>query len=321
MSHDSESRQWRDHGECITVADDVVLVAETEEDMHYMLERAYVYSQTHRFKFNAGKCKVMTNLRGGKWRLGKEEIKQVDDFTYLGVCFGRRAGWKAMEDKLAARVRDRIGKTLTLRKMHGLEVSLCVQVWDSIGEPAMQYGAEVWGTRVPKILEKLRKELGRALINAPASTNCEVIQGELGWRPIKANWDIARLMYWHRLCWGRNTLAKWVFKERKKTANRKDKDNWCVGTLLLLQELKLDNFWKYGFLGTREKWRDLVRGRVRKREEDAWRRRVASRPRLGTYRKIKRSLELEEYLDVLEGQRKRNIVETNLRWSRGGEGR
>ena len=58
-------------------------------------------------------------------------------------------------------------------------------------------GAEVWGTRVPKILEKLRKELGRALINAPASTNCEVIQGELGWLPIKANWDIARLMYWH----------------------------------------------------------------------------------------------------------------------------
>ena len=108
---------------------------------------------------------------------------------------------------------------------------------------------------------------------------------------------------------GEEHIGKWVFKERKKTANRKDKDNWCVGTLLLLQELKLDNFWKYGFLGTREKWRDLVRGRVRKREEDAWRRRVASRPRLGTYRKIKRSLELEEYLDVLEGQRKRNIIE------------
>jgi hypothetical protein len=88
-------------------ADDVVLVAEKEEDMHYMLARVQEYSESHRFKFNAAKCKVMSNLEGRTWKLGDEEIKQVVDFTYLGVTFGKRSGWKTMENKMATRAKDR----------------------------------------------------------------------------------------------------------------------------------------------------------------------------------------------------------------------
>ena len=65
-----------------------------------------------------------------------------------------------MEDKLAARVRDRIGKTLTLRKMHGLEVSVCVQVWESIGEPAMQYGGV--GYKSPKNTREAEERTGKS---------------------------------------------------------------------------------------------------------------------------------------------------------------
>jgi len=40
-----------------------------------------------------------------------------------------------------------------------------------------------------------------------------------------------------------------------------------------------------------------------------WWKSVESRPRLETYRKFKKNLELEEYLDVLEGQKRRQVVE------------
>ena len=96
-------------------ADDVVLVAEKEEDMHHMLGRAYEYSRRHRFKFNASKCKIMSNIKEAKWLLGDEEVKQVEEFTYLGVTFGRRAGWKCMEEKMRDRARVRVGRVLDAR--------------------------------------------------------------------------------------------------------------------------------------------------------------------------------------------------------------
>ena len=130
-------------------ADDVVLVAENEGDMNHMLGRAYEYSRRHRFKFNASKCKVMSNLKDTKWLLGGEEVKQVEEFTYLGVTFGKRAGWKHMEEKLRNLAGTRVGRVLTMRRMHGIAVSTCARIWEAIGEPVMNYGAEVWDNRRP----------------------------------------------------------------------------------------------------------------------------------------------------------------------------
>ena len=48
----------------------------------------------------------MTNWKGETWTLGEEEVKQVNDFTYLGVTFGKRSGWGPMESKLATKTME-----------------------------------------------------------------------------------------------------------------------------------------------------------------------------------------------------------------------
>ena len=45
-------------------ADDVVLIADKEEDMTRMLGRAHHFSERHRFRFNVAKCKIMSNIKG-----------------------------------------------------------------------------------------------------------------------------------------------------------------------------------------------------------------------------------------------------------------
>ena len=52
-----------------------------------------------------------------------------------------------MESKLATKTQGRAAKVITLSEMHGVNVSTCVRVWESIGKPAMEYAAEVWGTK------------------------------------------------------------------------------------------------------------------------------------------------------------------------------
>ena len=34
------------------------------------------------------------------WKMGGEVIQEVQSFTYLGVEFGRRVGWKEMKEKV-----------------------------------------------------------------------------------------------------------------------------------------------------------------------------------------------------------------------------
>ena len=68
----------------------------------------------------------MSNIKGAKCSLGTEEVKQVESFTYLGVVFGKRASWSAMEKKLAERAVGKTAKVMTLRRMYDVDVSRLV---------------------------------------------------------------------------------------------------------------------------------------------------------------------------------------------------
>ena len=134
-----------------------------------MLARAQAYSETHRFKFNAAKCKVMSNLRGRTWKLGEEEIKQVEDFTYLGITFGKR-GLESHGEQDGESSKRPSGQILTLRKMYGVGVSTCVKMWNVIGEPVMNYGAEVWV--VAKGTRESQEEYGENTNWSPGVNEC-----------------------------------------------------------------------------------------------------------------------------------------------------
>ena len=62
--------------------------------MEKMLGVVHKYSKECGSSSNAQKCKVMANRprRGGKWRIGEEEVVEVDSFVCLGVEFGKGQG-------------------------------------------------------------------------------------------------------------------------------------------------------------------------------------------------------------------------------------
>ena len=127
--------KWNDRQfKLLLFADDIVLMAQDEGDMQRMLDMAYECSQSMRFQFNAQKCKVM---RSGKerttWKMGGEVIQEVQSFTYLGVEFGRRVGWKEMKKKVLEKVTKRMCKIEMLRRVYGLSVGRTMQIWNGGG--------------------------------------------------------------------------------------------------------------------------------------------------------------------------------------------
>ena len=75
------------------------------------------------------------------------KMAEVESFVYLGVEFGKRVGWRENKQKIIKKMEGRIKKIELLRSTYGLGINEVMRVWDVIGRPAMEYGAEVWANR------------------------------------------------------------------------------------------------------------------------------------------------------------------------------
>ena len=305
---------WADKRVCLLMfADDVVLLAEEEKDLETMLEVAHRYSKRWRFQFNAAKCKVMANRRRreGAWKIGGEPMAEVESFVYLGVEFGKRKGSKEMKSRVLSKVEGRIRKVDVLRNTYGLGIREALRVWDAIGRPVMEYGAEVWANAYWREGERALMRLGRRLMGVRKNTNQEVIQGELGLWRMKGRWDLARLRLWRKLVEGKNVLASWVYRQSRlefEQEGRTDTGSWCWYTWQVLKSIGREMDWDVEHVGG-VYWSKEIMADMGRREEKEWRARVEAKPRLRSYKLIKVKLELEEYLEVTAGKRKAALVE------------
>ena len=105
---------------------------------------------------------------------------------------------------------------------------------------------------------------------------------------MKGRWDMARLRLWNKLISRSNPLASWVYRQRREefeSKGRKDQRNWCWYTWKILQELGKEVDWKVEYTG--DAWLEGVKEAIYKREEEEWKSRMWSKPRLRTYRLVK----------------------------------
>ncbi|XP_071579341.1 uncharacterized protein [Temnothorax nylanderi] len=117
----------------LAYADDIVLLAEDEDQMRSMLERMEGYLSRKRLELNVGKTKIMRFRKGGgrdskrRWRWEGKELGEVKEFRYLGYMFQRNGGQEAQG-------RERIKKAAAVM-------------------------GKIWGDREEEIWERLGKKI------------------------------------------------------------------------------------------------------------------------------------------------------------------
>lgn len=85
----------------LAYADDMVLVAEGENEMRSMVGRLERYLEEKKLELNVGKTKAMRFRRGGGrwdkrvWRWWGKVIEKVREFKYLGYVMQRNGGQEA----------------------------------------------------------------------------------------------------------------------------------------------------------------------------------------------------------------------------------
>ena len=146
----------------------------------------------------------------------------------------------------------------------------------------------------------MQREMGKRILGLKESTNNEVVLGELGWWRMKTRRDMLRLRYWRRVInMKREKLPRRVYEWELR--RRKGRRSWTMYTKKLLLELGLGGYWReQAVKESRGEWGELISKKIHEREQKEWWRTVLERPKLRTYRLVKKKLEFEQYLGIVD---------------------
>ena len=284
-------------------ADDIVLIAGSAGELQRGMRIITRWGRKWQCRFNRGKSQVVVfgsrKRIDGEWMLGGGKVEQVDSYKYLGMEIQGNRGWNKFRKRLIVKSKKqmRIASSMGIRKER-LTVRAASSVWKTLVRPIVEYGAEICGEAEWEEAEKLQREMAKRILGLKESTNNEVVLGELGWWKLKARRDMLRLRYWGRLInMKQGKLPRKVYEWELR--RQKGKRSWTMYTKRLLVELGMEDYWKEQRVKeTRGEWGELVSKKIQEREQREWRLTIQERPRLRTYRLVKKNLEYESYLDI-----------------------
>ena len=176
---------------CLLYADDIAIVAESEDDMQRALEIAEQWAHRWRlsFGFGADKTAVMSFFGGSAtgespFRLAGTILQFVEEYRYLGVVLDRRLTFAAHSRMLQERALRTFFQCTAWAKRERLPLTVIEKLVSAYVIPACLYGTELMCCTPARMreLDACQRRIGRFLLHSSAAPNC-VVLGDLGWRP------------------------------------------------------------------------------------------------------------------------------------------
>ena len=143
----------------ILYADDTVIFSETKEGLQTSLDIFQLYCENWKLKVNVKKTKVMVfskrkTKQNLKFTLQNDVLEIVDTYSYLGVIFKYNGTFFDTKKKLVDQAQKALFYIYKIIRNESLPIDLQFKLFDSMIEPILLYGSEVWDFENLKIFEK-----------------------------------------------------------------------------------------------------------------------------------------------------------------------
>ena len=133
-------------------ADDIVLMADSEEKLQSMLDVLNNWCKRWRVVINTSKSKCMHFRKGRSrktqftFRVGDSELELVDKYKYLGVIFHDKSDFSTTCEELSRGAGRALGSVIS--KVHALKYlgfKPYERLFNACVVPVMDYCSAVWG--------------------------------------------------------------------------------------------------------------------------------------------------------------------------------
>lgn len=284
----------------LAFADDLVIMAENQEDLQTLLDICQVEILRIGLCFSARKSAVVC-LAGGLTdpavlTLGGEPVAICNEYRYLGVTLCAEADKYSFHETALRQAALRAQRILRRRCLWGCNRFLMIRdLWKLVHVPGLTFANAVTclSPATREWLERQQREAGRTALGCHGHVANEAVQGDVGWSSFEAREAASKIAYRGRLLFlPRTQWARRVFEYLSATCMRTD---WTRRVYHIEK--------KYGFFGekieadTATKWSIEVRRRVKEAETTIWSKEMESKSTLELYRGNKRGISAECFYD------------------------
>jgi hypothetical protein len=241
-------------------ADDVVVIADSKQDLECMLKAIYEFSLKWRLKFNFDKCNVVkfdsisdrkiiygncttSCTCGHHFVFGPQLIKEVLVYKYLGLELDHRLNFKLFKSRILASVRGNMSRIWSMGIKNGdMSVKGAVNLWMSLVRSLLEYGCVVWGKDKWPEGEKIQFDMAKRILRCSSTTTREALLGELGWWSLHTRRDYKKLIYWYHI----NTLPNDRYPKRvyMVTKNTNATGSWANYIHKILVKYGVGQLWE-----------------------------------------------------------------------------
>ena len=185
------------------------------------------------------------------------------------------------------------------RKCGNLTFDVAIEIFDKTIVPILTYGAEIWGCRFQKVIEKVHAKFVRKYLGVGPSASTTAIMGETGRRPIAIVYHIRCFKFWLKIKnMPDDRLPKRLYLMlRIQEAN--GRKNWISDFKDMLQKFGCEHFWRNQeniLPDENEQYIQIFRNSVVKYYEDQWSLDLHNSSKLSVYATFKSTVAKEKYL-------------------------
>ena len=154
-------------------ADDVVIMAESSEDLQECLNAVHTYARDFKVRFSSEKSQVLVINEPAEvneeWNIGQTVIKRTKEYKYLGIKINE-LGCEGCKDEKVAKANQWWGRLGSAAKFRANKYDVVRCLWKGVGVPAVMYATGVlnWTERDFDKLEVVQNRIGRVAVG-PAS--------------------------------------------------------------------------------------------------------------------------------------------------------
>lgn len=293
-------------------ADDIVLLAQSAEDLQQMLNVLSSWCSKWRLELNLEKTKIIHfRLKSTKqtvfpFMYCNQPVLVINRYKYLGLWFDEYLHLDVMVKEVAKAATRALGAVIAKVKCQGGMTYQCfTRLYESLVEPVLLYGAAIWGYKDHGLINTVQNKAARFFLGvSPRSPNMAII-GDIGWTTVKGKQYIEIARFWLRLrSFNPLRITSKIFKWSLRLANVYKKHNYEYQVRQLFTKLNCQSFCSYEEPNNVSSSLRIFKDSVNAYQNKHWLKTIwndTNNPngnKLRHYRHYKRSIVIEKYVET-----------------------
>lgn len=227
-------------------ADDTVLFSYTKEGLQLLLNNLHSYCRKWGVTVNIDKTVIMICKKGNRQEnvdffYNNNKLKNVNKFTYLGVTLSSNGSFYQSQKSLSAQAMKAMFSLNSLFDIVSMNVSEKMKLFDSMINPILSYGSEVWGFHKAPDIERVHLKFMKQVLGVRQQTTNAAIYGELGRFPLIVLRNVRIVKYWYKIIKAPDSLMHKLFNMKNATGNYVN--DWTINVKHLLENLGFAYLW------------------------------------------------------------------------------